>query len=316
MIELLDFKETDTVQASRLAQENFEEERGFVPALPKIAALPELAYFAHNGNGCTAFEKRRMVGFLCFYPPIGDAYGTTGVKGTFSPIHAHGAVKENRSRIFSLLYQAVADRLVKDGILSHAVALYTHDAAAKDSFFQNGFGLRCVDAVRALTPIEPVKAPQFDFIEIPNEKKGMLIELHNLLITHLGSSPSFMPYPLKSEAEFASEKESADIRYFAALIGGEAVAYIKIGDSGENFVCEYKEMVNICGACCLPDYRGTGLYHNLLSCVAKELIKEGYTHLGVDFESFNPTARGFWLKHFTAYTGGVVRRIDDKMLRV
>jgi hypothetical protein len=33
--------------------------------------------------------------------------------------------------------------------------------------------------------------------------------------------------------------------------------------------------------------------------------------LGVDFESFNPTASDFWLKYFTEYTHSVVRRIDD-----
>ena len=41
------------------------------------------------------------------------------------------------------------------------------------------------------------------------------------------------------------------------------------------------------------------------------LSREGYRRLGVDFESFNPTAQGFWLKHFTANTHSVVRRIDE-----
>ena len=40
------------------------------------------------------------------------------------------------------------------------------------------------------------------------------------------------------------------------------------------------------------------------------LKKEGYLRLGVNFESFNPAARRFWLKYFTTYTNSVVRRID------
>jgi hypothetical protein len=40
------------------------------------------------------------------------------------------------------------------------------------------------------------------------------------------------------------------------------------------------------------------------------LKAENYLRLGVDFESFNPTAWGFWLKHFQAYTYSDVRRID------
>lgn len=43
-----------------------------------------------------------------------------------------------------------------------------------------------------------------------------------------------------------------------------------------------------------------------------EYAAKGYTRLGVDFESLNPTAYGFWLKYFDAYTHSVVRRIDEK----
>ena len=71
-------------------------------------------------------------------------------------------------------------------------------------------------------------------------------------------------------------------------------------------------MMNICGAYCMPEYRGTGIFNNLLAYLVTTLKSEGYTRLGVDFESFNPTARGFWLKHFTEYTNSVVRRIDEK----
>ena len=42
-----------------------------------------------------------------------------------------------------------------------------------------------------------------------------------------------------------------------------------------------------------------------------KLKTQGYTRLGVDFESINQTAYGFWLKHFDAYTNSVVRRIDE-----
>jgi len=43
----------------------------------------------------------------------------------------------------------------------------------------------------------------------------------------------------------------------------------------------------------------------------KKLKSLGYTRLGVDYESINPSGSGFWLKYFTAYTHSVVRRIDE-----
>lgn len=33
--------------------------------------------------------------------------------------------------------------------------------------------------------------------------------------------------------------------------------------------------------------------------------------MDAEIQSFNPTAYGFWLKYFTAYTNSVVRRIDE-----
>jgi hypothetical protein len=46
------------------------------------------------------------------------------------------------------------------------------------------------------------------------------------------------------------------------------------------------------------------------------LSQEGYQLLGVDCESFNPTARGFWLKYFAEYTHSMVRRIDEKAVDI
>jgi spore germination protein YaaH len=45
------------------------------------------------------------------------------------------------------------------------------------------------------------------------------------------------------------------------------------------------------------------------------LKTEGYTGLGVDFESINPSGSGFWLKYFDAYTNSVVRRIDERIMQ-
>lgn len=47
--------------------------------------------------------------------------------------------------------------------------------------------------------------------------------------------------------------------------------------------------------------------------VLSKLKSEGYSRLGVNLESFNPTALGFWLKYFALYTNSVVRRIDERI---
>lgn len=91
---------------------------------------------------------------------------------------------------------------------------------------------------------------------------------------------------------------------------------LKTKVSGETFVARGDTYCHIRGAYCLPEHRGKGLYQNLLNFTISALKREGYTRLGVDFESFNPTARGFWLKYFSAYTNGVVRRIDERITQL
>jgi GNAT superfamily N-acetyltransferase len=313
-------------QAIKIAMANYRMERQFVPALPQEERLPlknllpDMEHFVKTGLGSAVVENHQLLGFCCGYEPIGDAFGTTGVRGTFSPIHGHGVathiIGKDRDRMYSGLYQATAEKWVKAGIRSHAIALYTHDRAAVNSFFYNGFGLRCMDLIRSLEEeLEPVRNPSViknvRYEELDREDWKSLLILHNGLLEHIGGSPVFMSFP-KMDEEALYEHASEGTRYFVALIDREPLAYIKLGETGENFVTEHAGMMNICGAYCNPKYRGIGIYHNLLAYMIALLKKEGYQLLGVDCESFNPTARAFWTKYFAEYTHSVVRRIDEK----
>jgi len=83
---------------------------------------------------------------------------------------------------------------------------------------------------------------------------------------------------------------------------------------GETFIVDDSDYIHVSGAFCLPEHRGQGVYPNLLNYAIHILKAENYSRLGVDFESINPTAWGFWLKYFSAYTHGLVRRIDEHIL--
>lgn len=316
-----DFNRNHIDVAKKIAIACYEQERLQVPALPYMDEIPELAHFTENGLGVAVSTAERLLGYLCAYAPRNDAFGTTNVKGTFSPLHASGIAPDirgrDRDKIYSLLYQEAARKWVKEGIRSHAIALYSHDEDAIKSFFYNGFGLRCIDAIRSLTDIpERIDAllysqAQFEYSEIPHNEWRLLLAEHNSLINHLGESPTFMHYKEMNEEELYNHA-GEDIRYFGVRVSGSYIAYVKVGANGENFATEHSTMMNICGAYCSPQFRGTGVYHNLICYLMETLRSEGYQLLGVDCESFNPNARGFWLKNFTEYTKGMVRRIDEK----
>jgi GNAT superfamily N-acetyltransferase len=320
-MEIVNFKQEHIPMAMQIAKDNYEMEQRVVTILPEIGLFPEMEYFVENGLGVAAVLGDQLVGFLCSYRPREDAFGTTNVRGGYVPLYGHGVAcdmdENSRERIYSKLYQAAAEKWVNAGIRSHAITLYAHDREGEKSFFYNGFGLRCMDLIRNLDIIPSAKdilsakGDKVDYVELFRDEWVLLLKQHNALIHHLGNSPSFMYFePVNEEGLYKQAAE--DVRYFAAKVNGKLIAYIKLSDCGENFATEVDDMINICGAYCEPEFRGTGIYHNLLCHVMRELKREGYHLLGVDCESFNLTARGFWTKYFIEYTHSVVRRIDEK----
>jgi len=326
MIKIQTFNETHIEDARELAIDCYNEERHVVTALPYINSIPAAAYeeFATNGLGVVMLDDDNMLGFLCCHTPWDGAFGTVA-KGTFVPVHAHGAVVENKGNIYKKLYQAAADVWVANDIAYHTIGLYAHDNIAIEAFFTCGFGSRCVDAVRPMATFEYIAKPasptKLIFNEIVQSDAAVLRDLRTALNQHLGESPCFMRSSQAQEEDWIVRAEGRDSRLYAAYESGlvSPVAFIEVTADGENFATEDDTMLNICGAFCLPTHRGKGIMQGLLNYVITQLkagdATKNITCLGVDFESFNLSSNAFWLKHFTAYTYSVTRRIDECALR-
>ena len=314
-MEIVALRKEHLQKAQKLAYENYNEERGKVSFLPEVANIPDLTGFADNGLGVAAFEGDQMLGFIGCVKPWNEAFDSNA-RGTFTPVHAHGCIKENRDRIYQRMYQKMADSLVKDGVLYHAVALYEHDKGAVSAYFHNGFGHRCADAIRrmeVIPDITPVDGILFE--EIPKEEAKLVRELRRGLSIHMGESSCFM-YTSGDEFEkWVEARENNGSRIFVAKNSEEIIAFIEISDEGENFVTELPKMQNICGAFCIPEHRGEMIVQYLINYAIGVLAKEGYEYLGVDYESFNPTAFHFWTKYFEPYTCSLTRRIDEGILK-
>jgi len=312
---IVDFSRDHVAEAALLALAMYEEERRCVPTLPPVGAMPDLAYFADNGMGVAAFNDEVMLGFMCCYKPYKNAFGSSA-KGIFSPMGAHAAVLSNRARIYAAMYEAAAEKWVRTGAISHCVSLYAHDKVANEQFFRYGFGLRCVDAIRPMELIDCAPCQGYEFMELTPNEYMLVYPLNLMLNEYQRSSPYFMnskPGTPESFMEYCNKKRP---RFFGAKHENELCAYLQITDTGETFISEQPDCSNITGAFCLPQHRGKGMYQNLINAAITKLKDEGFTKLGVDFESFNPSGAAFWLKHFTAYVHGVVRRIDENILDV
>jgi GNAT superfamily N-acetyltransferase len=314
MIKIINFTKEHIVPAIKIAENNYENERKHVTILPFIKELPNFSPFTENGLGVSAFDEEKMVGYLCCISPYKYAFKSTNAIGVWSPIYGNGIIEGNKN-IYARMYQEAAKKWVDAGATSHSISFYAHNYDIQNQLYRYGFGLRCIDAIRPMEEININQYPNILFKELDNNEFQSILPLNKLLVNYLENSPMFMRY-LMDDNEYIRELMKNNIRYFVAKADKKIIAYIKISDEGENFVCEVNDMKNICGAYCLPEYRGQGIFQNLLNYLIKKLKDEKYLRLGVDFESFNPAGSGFWQKYFTEYTQGVVRRIDDRFIDI
>jgi len=314
-MQIIDFSTAHIEQAAQIALQNYMDERLHVPSLPQVDAVPDLAEFAENKRGVAAIDGGKLLGFHCWSEPRNGFFGQC--KGTWTPMHAHGAAKENSADIYDRLYQIAAERLVAEEVFSHSVTLYEHDTEAVNMFFQNGFGGRFVDAIRDTSPIDAPICDGLSFRQARSDDTEDIARMNNRLIAHLRGTPMFLPFFKEfTDADIENGMKSGDYQYFLAFDRNRPVAYIRLQPEGENFACDDPEMMNISGAYALPEVQGKGVTARLLSWLLDWLRERGYSRCGVDFECFNYTARKFWLKYFTAYTTGVVRRIDERIHRM
>jgi len=225
--------------------------------------------------------------------------------GTYSPKCGNAAIKENRSGIYAKMYQTASVKWAKAGASNHAITLYANDTAAQQQFFEYGFGLWGIDAIRPMEEIEIQPSDSIIFSELQPHEFIDTLPLQNALVEYFLTSPMFIRFPRHTEDTLSKEATELSFRYFVARENRKIIAYLRVLKDGA-----IQDRQNICGAYCLPEYRGTGIYQSLLNHLIHTLKSESYKLLGIDFESFNPTARGFWLKYFYAYTHSVVRRID------
>jgi len=299
-------------RAENLAALCYEEERMHVPILPQMISIPDLSAYAAEQRGVVAIAGDTLLGFLCWEKPRKPFFGDC--LGAWTPVHAHGAIGENRREIYDYLYQHMAEMHVKERIMTHAVTFYAHHADGIDIFFNNGFGMRCIDAIRTT---EGIGSKRSDGVSLRHAEIGdasAIAEMNNALVDHLNKSPLFMAYYGHfSPEDILHGMSEGKYQYMVALRGDRLVSYLRLQETGENFAADDARVWNISGAYTITSERGSGVSTALLDWTLLHLRDEGYSLCGVDYESINPTARRFWQKYFTPYTYSLVRRIDERI---
>lgn len=301
-------------EAVQLVLESYKEELDNI-SLPYIHNAHNIIYeslceFIDNGLGVVAIENNILIGFLTGIP-IDKLFGN--VKGIYCPLHFHGTIKTKRREVYQRLYEKAAEIWVSKDIFTHVITHYTHNKEVVNTFYEIGFGLRCMDAIRVTNTMQADNS-KFSFRQLKPDEAYLVLPFELKLLQHLNASPVFMPISKKPSADNLTKWLSQESNYiWAAFDGSNVVAYIKITRDGENFITEADNIMNICGAYTIEPLRGSGISTQLLNYVIDFLKQNEIPYCGVDFESLNISGSKFWLKHFEAYTSSVVRRIDERI---
>lgn len=303
-------------EALDLIMSAYLEEKSAVPFLPDekefINTLKiSIRNLFNNGIGVAAILDDELIGFIAGFE-VEKLFGKC--KGIYSPLYGHGGKKEYRAVLYQELYKLAAELWTEKACLTHAITLFAHDKDTVNEWFWQGFGLRCVDAIRKVVPI-CVNNPSIIIAKADIRDIPALANIHRQHNLYYRSSPIFMPNQEEDPvADLTNWLKRDNHHLWAAYQDEKPLGYMRIQPSAETFVSEYKDVMNITGAYVVNDERKTGIGTMLLGAIQDWLLNNRYTLCGVDFESINTTGSSFWNKHFTPYTYSMVRRIDERIL--
>ena len=303
--------------AAALVLEKYLEESKSVSVLPLYDNYvnkfgESIRGLLNQGYGVAAINDGKLVGFLTGLS-VNAFKGLN--RGIYCPIYGHAAINDDKRDIYQRMYESVAEIWVRNGCLTHAITMFAHDRETIDTWFWNGFGCRCVDAIRPLTPIIHGCSAELSVRRIMPETADIIMPLEIEHAKYYSQSPLFMSVFSLPQRNLLVEWLNKDKNYLWAVFEGEIpVAYMKLTEKGETFVGDDPQMLNICSAYSVERMRGKGVGAFLLSHVVSWLSENGYERCGVDFEAFNRYGSRFWLKHFEPFTLSLVRRVDERIL--
>lgn len=313
MIEITNFEPAHLPDMAAIFAAEFRALRATVPALPDVLEDPaqvatRLTWLFNHCSGEVALDGDRVVGYLGWIPA--DSFRGTERKGAYVPEWGHGASGDKQA-IYRALYASAVARWAADACGVYAITLLAHDRPLHDFWFWNSFGVIVVDAIRT---IEPIEAPLPDGITMRKATSGDLPSLASIEqehARHYSSPPVLMqaydPHSADEIAAFIAE--SADNAYWIALDGDDLIGFIRFEPNGDGAVAvvDAPDKIAITGAFVRPTSRGKGTAAALLDAALRDYAARGYARCSVDFESFNPHAKAFWLRYFAPVTLSVAR---------
>jgi GNAT superfamily N-acetyltransferase len=304
-LDVVAFREEFLPQAAALWVEKFHQQRQAVPILPDQMldaqrVAEKVSGFCQDATLWAVLHQGRLVGYLGAY--LVDAFRNTANRAAYVPVWGHAALGEHAAAVYRALYRPASAFWRQAGCKVHAITLLAADAAAREAWFWNGFGLAVVDAIRPIAPLGvlPASGVEVRQARVEDAQAIALLEIEH--VSHYRQPPVLMipsePNTAQQYVEFMGEAENS---VWLAVRDGEPVGYQRFERStfGATDIVQSDSTIVNSGAYLRPQARGLGAGPAMLDAALRYYAARGYQRCSVDFESFNPEAAYFWTKHFT-----------------
>ncbi|HSG86402.1 MAG TPA: GNAT family N-acetyltransferase [Candidatus Limnocylindrales bacterium] len=294
--------------AARLVVASFDRLRSRIDGLSsQLSDVDGVADRLAGMSGVAAVDAGHLRGFLASWYPIAG-FRETGRSGAYSPEWAHGIDEGEDEAVWHALYRAASTAWTAERCELHAITVLTDDPGL--SFWTwNGFGMTVVDAVR---PTEPLGAPTPDGYRVRSAAAADAPALAALDLEHRRhyvEPPVLMPL-----------RPADDAAAWARFLGEpRGSAWLAEDDEGPFGFIRFDRVFGgadmletadgsfISGAYVRPAQRRRGAASAILEAALRDQARAGLRTCAVDFETFNPEATAFWLRHFTPVCYSLVR---------
>lgn len=298
-------------QAIALLYTKYEEEMKHLPFLKYMSADEFWGFVVRcisRTKIVAGFENDQLVGVLLY-----SIWDNDDKKRVTIPIYGYGSISEKEDEIIGRLFQYIAANEVKQGTTVFSTHIYAHDEPIRQLFSFMQFGTMAEKCVRKLTEQLEIKTHYHiqsltkGYIE---EKWDKLWSLTKNIIDHLKESPIFYAGNEFTEELYQTFYLSEGTTVYAAYDDfGKIIGIIETNTEENKFVFGHERSVNIGEVYVLPEYRRTGLAHDLLCYAENHALSQDAAYMWVEHGTANPNARGFWNKYFDTYQYEMIRQI-------
>lgn len=319
MIEVAAFAECHIEEAASLFTLGYKRLRASFPYMPSChedtsAIVPLLSDLSTQSAGAVALADGKVVGYLIgmHIPEFKGLH-----PGVYCPEWANAATFGNEDAINTALFQYLSPEWSRNGAVTYAITILAGSESSLDAWFWNGFGVSVIDAVRQPVSINAVLP---DGLQIRQVKSNDLTVVTNILANH-NHYLSLPPVSLfvdnnVSKESICNRLDQTDHVMWIAEMDGNVIGLIEAADgvSGAAYIVSAGHGLGIKCAHVMPEWRGCGVASALLDTALTWAREHNCEICSVDFETFNPTARRFWLRYFSPVCISIMRRIDERTI--